>query len=59
MGGNSARNRVTYARLVAKLTENGISEKEANIASELVRGELYAGFLVRCLEAIGVTELRL
>ena len=59
MGGNSARNRVTYARLVAKLTENGISEKEANIANELARGEFRAVFLVRCLEAVGATEVRL
>lgn len=52
------RNGVTYAQLVEKLAAMGISEKEANIANKLARGKFSAVFLVQCLEAIGVKELR-
>ena len=37
----------------------GISAKEANIANKLARGKFSAVFLVQCLEAIGLKELRL
>ena len=57
--GELKRNGVTYAQLVERLAENGISEKEANIANKLARGKFSAVFLVQCLEAIGVKELRL
>ena len=57
--GELKRNGVTYAQLVERLAENGISEKEANIANKLARGKFSAVFLVQCLEAIGQTELRL
>ena len=57
--GELKRNGVTYAQLVEKLAENGISEKEANIANKLARGKFSAVFLVQCLESIGVKELRL
>ena len=57
--GELKRNGVTYAQLVERLAENGISEKEANIANKLSRGKFSAVFLVQCLESIGVKELRL
>ncbi len=53
------RNGVTYAQLVERLAELGISKKEANIANKLARGKFSAVFLMQCLEAIGVRELRL
>lgn len=53
------RNGVTYAQLVERLAAMGISEKEANIANKLARGKFSAVFLVQCLEAIGLKELRL
>ena len=53
------RNGVTYAALVERLAAMGISEKEANIANKLSRGKFGAVFLLQCLEAIGVKELRL
>jgi len=53
------RNGVTYAQLVERLAAIGISEKEANIANKLARGKFSAVFLVQCLEAIGVREIRL
>ena len=57
--GELKRNGVTYAQLVEKLADIGISEKEINIANKLSRGKFSAVFLVQCLEAIGMEELRL
>ena len=45
--------------MVEKLADIGISEKEINIANKLSRGKFSAVFLVQCLEAIGMEELRL
>lgn len=53
------RKGVTYSQLVAKLSEMGIHEKEANIANKLARGKFSAAFMVQCLEAIGEKEIRL
>ena len=53
------RKGVTYSQLVAKLSAMGINEKEANIANKLARGKFSAAFMVQCLEAISITELRL
>jgi hypothetical protein len=53
------RQGVTYAQLVDKLEEIGISEKEANIRNKLSRGKFSAAFLLQCLNAIGVAEVRL
>jgi hypothetical protein len=53
------RRGVTYAQLVEKLAEIGVSETEPNIRNKLARGKFTAVFLVQCLEAIGVTSLRL
>ena len=53
------RKGVTYAQLVDKLSEIGIEEKEANIKNKLARGKFSAAFMVQCLEAIGITDLRI
>jgi len=53
------RKGVTYAQLVEKLAEIGISEKEANVRNKLSRGKFSAAFLLQCLTAIGATDLRL
>lgn len=50
---------LTYAQLVDKLAEIGVTEKEANIRNKLARGKFSAAFMVQCLEAVGVSELRL
>ena len=50
---------VTYAELVEKLAAIGVQEKEVNIRNKLSRGKFSAAFLLYCLEAIGVSELRL
>ena len=52
------RKGVTYAQLVERLANIGISEKEANVANKLSRGKFSAAFLLQCLSAIGVVELR-
>ena len=53
------RKGVTYAQLVEKLAAMGISEKEVNVRNKLSRGKFTAAFLLQCLDAIGIKELRL
>ncbi len=53
------RRGVTYAKLVDRLTKIGVDEKEVNIRNKLARGKFTAVFLVQCLEAIGISSLRL
>lgn len=53
------RKGVTYAQLVERLAELGISEKEVNIRNKLSRGKFSAVFLVQCLRALDSTSLRL
>lgn len=53
------RKGVTYSQLVEKLEAIGISEKEVNVRNKLSRGKFSAAFLLQCLQAIEVTDLRL
>lgn len=53
------RKGVTYAQLVGKLADIGVMDTEPNIRNKLARGKFTAVFLVQCLEAIGVSSLRL
>ena len=53
------RKGVTYAGLVEKLAAIGVDEKEANVRNKLSRGKFTAAFLLQCLAAIEVTDLRL
>jgi hypothetical protein len=53
------RNGLTYAQLVEKLLEIGIVDQEVNIRNKLSRGKFTAAFLLQCLRAMGVRELRL
>jgi hypothetical protein len=48
------RKGVTYAQL-AEL----VGDKEANIRNKLSRGKFTAAFLLQCLRAVGVAEVRL
>ena len=50
---------LTYAQLVEKLAENGVEEKEANLRNKLARGKFSAAFMVQCLDALGIRDLRL
>lgn len=53
------RKGVTYAQLVEKLSDIGISEKEANVRNKLSRGKFSAAFLLQCLTAIEIHTLQL
>ena len=53
------RRNVSYAQLVEKLSEIGVSESEPNVRNKLSRGKFTAVFLVQCLVAIGTTDIRL
>ena len=53
------RKGVTYSQLVEKLAGIGVEEKEANVRNKLSRGAFTAAYLIQCLEAVGVRELRL
>jgi hypothetical protein len=57
--GELKRRSVTYAQLVEKLAEIGISETEVNLRNKIARGGFSAVFLLQCLRAIGSTVLRL
>ena len=50
---------VTYAQLVDRLAEIGVTETEPNIRNKMARGKFSAVFLVQCLEAVGADTLRL
>jgi len=49
---------VTYAQLVDKLADIGVSETEPNIRNKLARGKFTAVFLVQCLTAIEAKSLQ-
>lgn len=53
------RRNVTYAELVGRLADIGVMDSEPNIRNKISRGKFTAVFLVQCLTAIGVSELRL
>jgi hypothetical protein len=53
------RKAVTYAQLVEKLAAIGVVDAEVNIRNKLSRGKFTAAFLLQCLKAIGVEQLRL
>lgn len=48
------RKGVTYAQLAEM-----IGDKEVNIRNKLARGKFTAAFLLQCLSAIGVAEVRI
>ena len=49
----------TYSQVVEKLNEIGVEEKEVNLRNKLSRGKFTAAFMLQCLAAIGVDDLRL
>ena len=53
------RRNVTYAELVGKLADIGVMDSEPNIRNKISRGKFTAVFLIQCLQAIGVQEIRL
>jgi hypothetical protein len=57
--GEMARQNITYAQLVERLAAIGVKEDERNLRNKVSRGKFTAAFLLACLDAIGVRELRL
>jgi hypothetical protein len=57
--GEMARRGVTYAQLAKKLAAIGVDETERNLRNKVSRGKFTAGFMLQCLAALGVTDLRL
>ncbi len=57
--GELRRRGVTYAQLAERLAGIGIQETERNLANKISRGGFTVAFLIQCLEAIGVTEIRI
>lgn len=56
--GELKRKGVTYAQLAEKLAAMDIHETERNLNNKISRGGFSAAFLLQCLTAIGVTDLR-
>jgi hypothetical protein len=50
---------LTYAQLVEKLGEIGVSETEVNVRNKIARGGFTAVFLIQCLTAIGARRVEL
>jgi 3-mercaptopyruvate sulfurtransferase SseA len=57
--GELKRRNLTYAQLVSRLAEIGIKEDEHNLRNKVARGKFTAAFLLQCLEAMGVTDVRI
>lgn len=53
------RRGVTYAQLVGKLAAIGVLETEPNIRNKISRGKFTAVFLLQCLEALEIKDLRI
>jgi hypothetical protein len=53
------RKGVTYAQLIEKLADIGISEKEVNVRNKLSRGKFSAAFMLQCLSALQTGTLHL
>ena len=54
-----ARQNITYSQLVEKLNGIGVKEDERNLRNKASRGKFTAVFLLACLEAMEVFEIRL
>jgi Domain of unknown function (DUF6471) len=57
--GELKRRGVTYGQLVEKLAAIGVVDSERNLNNKISRGGFSGAFLLQCLNAIGVTEVRL
>jgi 3-mercaptopyruvate sulfurtransferase SseA len=54
-----ARKGMTYEQLAERLREMGVDDTAVNIRNKVARGGFSAVFFIQCLEAIGVSEVRL
>ena len=56
--GEMARQNITYAQLVERLAAISVEEDERNLRNKVSRGKFTAGFLLQCLAAMKVSDLR-
>ncbi len=54
-----ARRNLSYEDLAQKLAAIGVEDTARNLSNKIARGGFSAGFLIQCLEAMGVESLRL
>lgn len=57
--GELKRRGITYAQLAEKLAELDVHETERNLNNKISRGGFSAAFLLQCLKAAGLEQLRL
>jgi len=57
--GELKRKGVTYRQLAERLEAMGAHENERNLNNKISRGGFTAGFLIMCLEAIEVRDVRI
>jgi hypothetical protein len=50
---------LSYRDLVEKLASMGLRETEANLRNKISRGGFTGTFLIQCLAAMGIKEIRL
>lgn len=53
------RRGITYAQLVERLSEIGVSETERNLNNKISRGGFTAAFLLQCFDVIGCSTVHL
>jgi 3-mercaptopyruvate sulfurtransferase SseA len=53
------RHDVTYEQLAARLTEMGLTETKASVASKLSRGGFTAAFFLASMKAVGCPTVRI
>jgi Domain of unknown function (DUF6471) len=54
-----AKQNVTYSQLLEKLKSIDVEEDERNLRNKVSRGKFTAAFMLQCLTAMGVNDLRL
>lgn len=54
-----ARRNLSYEDLAQKLAAIGVEDTARNLSNKIARGGFSAGFMLQCLEAMGVETLRL
>jgi hypothetical protein len=57
--GEMGRLGVTYADLTERLAKISVKDDERNVRNKVSRGKFTAAFLLQCLAALEVRELRL
>jgi len=54
-----ARRNLSFDDLAKKLAEIGVQDNARNLSNKIARGGFTAGFFIACMEAMGITDLRL